>query len=346
MKPLRLLVVGAGRRVVEDVLPVVDALPGVIELVGVAARSARRQELAGRERDVLAFSDAVADGTLARCDLVYVVVAKPAVPGVVMRLAGAGAPRFGLLLETPGLIFKHLGHLRRFAAFPAVSMAEDSVTLPWVTLARRAATDDVLGPLREVRLEHAAWRYHGMALLKALFDAPVRSGRRRALPGGGAEVELRFVGGGRGLVLEPRDYATGRVVLVGERATASDAPDAVPGSLPLVLESDGAGGARVRLGPLEERLPPAEVALLDPGDLDGGSVIAPMHALKRVGLARMLTDLAAGRPGYPLVEGLDDMAIDWTLEKAGRWLATPFTSLRSPLGRALTGTLLRPLARE
>jgi hypothetical protein len=344
-----MLVVGAGRRVAEDVLPVVDALSDRVELVGIAGRDTRTQELAGRTRAVTALPELLAGGALARCDLAYVVVAKGAVPGVVARLAAAeGAARCGLLLETPGLLCKHLGHLHRLRAFRSVSMAEDSVALPWVTLARRAVAEGPLGPLREVRLEHAAWRYHGVALLKALFDAPVRSARRRGAVDAG-EVTFRFAGGGVGTLVEPRDYHTGHVVLVGARATASDAPERVPGALPLVLMRAPAvaqaGELRVRLGDLSEPLSPAEVALLGAVP-DSGRVIAAMHGLKRVGLARMLLDLADGRPGYALAEGLDDMAIDWTLEKTARWLATPFTSLRSPLGRALAGTLLRPLARR
>jgi hypothetical protein len=50
-----------------------------------------------------------------------------------------------------------------------------------------------------------------------------------------------------------------------------------------------------------------------------------MEDLKRVGLYRMLAEIAAGGEGYPLEAGLDDMAVDWWLETTGRYRATPFT---------------------
>jgi hypothetical protein len=341
---LKLLVVGAGRRVVEDVLPVLDTLAGTVSLTGILARTSRTEELAGRPRTVTALDEALAAGLHQEADVVYVVVAKGAVPGVLGKLASAGAPSFGLLLETPGLLLKHLGHLRKLSPFPSVIMAEDCVALPWVSLVKRAVAEGPLGPLQEVVLDRSAWRYHGVALLKALLDAPITSARRRSTGGENARVDLRVRGGGRGLLIEPRDYATGHVVLVGRDGTASDAPERVPGALPLAMEPAADGSVDLVLGPQRETLSPEEAALV--GDVAAGDrVTAHMHGLKRVGLRRLLMDRAAGRPGYPLSEGLDDMAVDAVLEKAGRWLATPITSLRSPLARSLAGLALRPLAR-
>lgn len=348
MSELKLLVVGAGRRVVEDVLPVLDTLAGSVSLTGILARTSRTEELAGKMRTITALDEALAAGLHHEADLVYVVVAKGAVPGVLTALASAGAPSFGLLLETPGLLLKHLGHLRKLSPFGSVIMAEDCVALPWVSLVKRAVAEGPLGPLKEVVLDRSAWRYHGVALLKALLDAPITSARRRSSnnEGGdeGARVELRVRGGGRGLMIEPRDYATGHVVLVGRDGTASDAPERVPGAVPLAMEPAEDGSVDLVLGPQRETLAPEEAALV--GEIRAGDrVTAHMHGLKRVGLRRLLMDRAAGRPGYPLSEGLDDMAVDAVLEKAGRWLATPLTSLRSPLARSLAGLALRPLAR-
>lgn len=340
----RLIVVGAGRRVQEDVLPVVHSLPQ-LQLLALAARSSRTLETDRGPVSVTALDEVLGSGLLSEADLVYLVVGKPAVPGVLARLLAAGTPRYRLVLETPGLLLKHLGHLSLVAAFPDVSMAEDMVALPWVELVRRAAAEGPLGPLREVVLDRSAYRYHGVALLKALFAQPVRSGRRRAVSGGGALVKLRFAGGGRGVLIEPRDYAEGHITITGAGGVASDAPDRVQGAHALELLSDGAGGVRLTLAGLEDRLGRAEAGLLGPV-LPGERVTARMHGLKRVGLRRLLAALADGRDGYPLAEGLDDMAVDAVLEKTGRWLGTPLTSLTSPFARALAGTLLRPLARR
>ncbi|RKY20154.1 MAG: hypothetical protein DRQ55_08590 [Planctomycetota bacterium] len=344
MTALKLLLIGAGRRVVEDVLPVVDSLNDSVQLLGIAARSTRSQELAGRARHVTALDEVLSSGLHHEADVVYVVVAKGAVPGVLGRLASSGPPRFALLLETPGLLLKHLGYLRRTALFPTVEVAEDCAALPWVDLVRRAASDGPLGPLHDVLLDRSAWRYHGVALLKALLDAPLRSGRRRPRPDGGARVELRFVGGARGVLIEPRDYASGHVVISGRDGVASDAPERVPGALPLQLDRGADGQLCLRLGDLIEPLQPQELALLGPA-APGQRVTQHMHGLKRVGLRRLLAARAGGTPCYSLAEGLDDMAVDAVLEKLGFWWSTPLSSMRSPLARGLASLALRPLAR-
>ena len=177
-----------------------------------------------------------------------------------------------------------------------------------------------------------------LAAAKAVRGAAgVRGGRRRSLGEGRHERRLSFAGGTSAVVLEPRDYAVGRWTLEGERGALSD--DGRDGLHLEVRVEDGLV-AGFRVGDVETTLTAAERALTA-GDPEGASVTARQEAMKRVGFLRIWERLARGEGGYPLEDGLDDMVVDYHLEKLGRYVANPFTSPRSPLARALLSGVTR-----
>ncbi len=339
----RVLVIGAGQRVQTDVLPALAALGERFFVNGVFARTARTLELGGDEHLVLPLDRLTADD-LAACDLIYVAVSKGGVPKVLRRLAPLDRSGIDLVIDTPVMLFKHLGQLDLLRGFRNAWVAEDCSTLPWVDLLRQPAAREALGDLRAVTCDRSAWRYHGLALLKTLFGgAAIRTGRRRAAPGG-ERVELGFAGGGRGTIVEPRDYAAGRFVITGTRATASDAPAPGSGELPLELVVQDGACRGLRLGSARVELDPAESALVGPVT-DNDTITSKMDQLKRVGLARMLATIHGGGEGYPLDEALDDMAVDYYLEKLRRYRANPLMSIKSRWGRKLVGGAMRLASR-
>jgi len=346
--PRRVIVVGAGKRVQTDVLPVLERMACEYELAGVFARGGGTiRSRTGADHRTRALDELTADELL-RCDLVYLAVSKGAVPDVLAALARHDVSRTDLLVETPVLLLKHLRHAARLAAFRNTWVAEDCSTLPWLGLVQQAARGP-LGELREVICDRSAYRYHGLALIKTLLGSrAVLSARRARLGEGATRVDLRLAGGGRGVMIEPRDYPHGVLTLVGASASASDGPGAAGGAgaagaagAPLRLEPVvGPGGfcAGFRLGDLRGEIDDDEAALIGPLRA-GESVTARMEDMKRAGLLRLLRAVHAGRGGYPLEEGLDDMAVDFLLEKAGRFRATALTSVKSPLGRSLLGAV-------
>jgi hypothetical protein len=66
-----------------------------------------------------------------------------------------------------------------------------------------------------------------------------------------------------------------------------------------------------------------------------------MEAMKRVGFLRLLRRIARGEGAYPIDSALEDMVVDYWLEKFGRYRATPLTRPDAPLGRALLRLLTR-----
>jgi len=337
MSAERVLVVGAGKRVLADVLPVLERQRELWEIGGVYARSAREVTAGDGSVHATRPLDQLTAQDVGAARLVFVCVSKPAVPTVLRRLAALGVSGTDLLIDTPVVLFKHLGHTRHAEAFRNAWVAEDCSRLPWMDTVRAAAETDALGELREVVCDRSAWHYHGYAMLKTLLGSDrIASARRRPADAGTARIEVRLGNGRLGAIIEPRDYATGGFRFVGAAGALADGPAAQPGDTriePIVSDGLCAG---FRAGEVETSLGPGERALLGPMQA-GETLSARMEDCKRVGLFRMFRDVSEGRGGYPLSEGLDDMAISWWLEKLGRFRGNALMSVKAPLGRALMG---------
>jgi len=358
---LRALVIGSGQRVRRAALPAFLARSGAFELAGIYSRKPKQiyaEDTTGASVGAPLAVTALAEldaARLAHADLVFVCVSKGALPKVLAQLAGLvskvpadAAP--ALLIDTPVLLFKHMAAARHFRAFQKVWVAEDMSTLPWLDVVTAARAE--LGAPTRLTLDRSAYAYHGVALAKTLLgNARVRSARRRRLDAGRFERRLRFQGGTECRILEPRDYAVGGLWLECEAGSLVDpgagSVDAHGPALRLLSRFDGERclGFEARANGADEAaftsaLAPHETELLgcfDERARAARGVIAHMDAMKRVGFARLLDRIAAEAPLWSLLDGLDDMWIDYLLEKTGRYLASPLTSAHSGLARRLVG---------
>lgn len=311
----RLLIVGSGKRVCETALPVLRAGTGW-ELAGIASRRAKRIASGSTEFEVAALDSLTAEA-LGEIDLIYLVVAKHAVPSVLQRLAPLVPAHCELLIETPVMLFKHLGHLDRLSAFRAAWVSEDCYTLPcWDPL--RATGER----FTRAHFEHSAYAYHGIAMARAVLgDARVRSARSDS---NGRQV--RFEGGASFTTREPRDYRIGRFLAEG---SGSPIADHDPGREHRRLAALGTPDELTgfRLGETEHELSARERAVVgSPGDGDG--LFRWMDGMKRVGFLRLLDALAQDRPAYALDDALEDAVVDYWLHRIGRYHATPLTDPR------------------
>ena len=336
----RVLVIGAGERVNTDVLPALRSLPDRYEVLDIFARS--RRPLAGGVTHTRDFRS-LTDEDVLTADLAYIAVSKGAVPEVLKRLAEHPSGHLDVLIDTPVLMFKHLGHARLFEGFRNTWVAEDCSTLPWLDTVKEARAR-WLGPLSSVTFDRSAYRYHGFAMLKTLFDGEALKTARKRRVDGGAQFTLHFMNGAQGVLLEPRDYVRGCWHMTGRGGGLTDANGVRPGEQRLELVIDGNLCTGFRIGEIQTALTSEESALL--GDVeDDDTVTTRMEELKRVGLRRLLVNVADGRGAYDLWNGLDDMLVEWALDKTGRYAATRFTSMLQPSARSFLGSVLRLLGR-
>ncbi|MEK7467384.1 MAG: GMC oxidoreductase [Planctomycetota bacterium] len=288
----RIVIIGAGRRVSEDVVPALESLGDAFEITGLYARSPGAVFGRRRRYDVRPLQESTAN--LKEADFVYLAVPRGAVVKALKNLAPT--PRAELVIDTPTPLSRDfLQALRRFRK---VHVAEDSACLPWLDAVRAwYGKKSQAGP-REIDCDRSVFRYHGIALLKVLAGTPgaparVRSGRRR-----GRVLRLR-VGDARARIVQDRDYAKGKLTLDGSEIRLLCAGESCTG-----FEIEGT----------QSSLTPDESILMG-GVLPGDTVVTRMLHLKRVGLARMLAMAARGEDPWPLAEGINDARVDHMLQR-------------------------------
>ncbi|MBC8451442.1 MAG: hypothetical protein H8D72_01905, partial [Planctomycetes bacterium] len=235
----------------------------------------------------------------------------------------------------------------------SVWVGEGMSTLPWLDVGR--AAEEQLGAPQRLWLDRSAYAYHGVALAKTLLGSmQLKSASRKRLGEGRFERRLRFSGGADCTIVEPRDYSIGGLRLECAAGVLFD-PGAGPADLDVTtgphyrlttrFDSERIVGFEARATEpgaviYSTDLPVHEVELLGSFDEEAQrqrGVIAHMDAMKRVGFARLLDHIAEEAPHWGLLDGLDDMWVDYLLEKSGRYLATPLTSAHSGLARKLVG---------
>ncbi len=349
-RPRRVLVIGAGGRVATDVLPCLRSLPDLFEIGDVFTRS--RRPVPGTEPGTEPGAEhsvgpqqtrdfrSLTDEDLAAADLVYVAVSKGAVPAVLKRLHEHPCAHLDVLLDTPVFLFKHLGHMQLLQGFHSVGVAEDCTTLPWLETLRAAQ----LGQLTAVTFDRSAYRYHAFALFKTLFDGAALKSARKTRVEAGSRFELRFVGGARGTLIEPRDYSDGSWRMESATGVLTDSVTATDGERRLELLVADGRCVGFRIGEVVTELTSEESQLLGPCT-EQDTVTTRMEDLKRVGLRRLLANVAEGRAAYDVWNGLDDMFVEWSLDKAGRYRATAVTSMLRPSARRLVGGALGLVSR-
>lgn len=319
----RVLVVGSGKRVVEAALPVIARAPSW-ELAGVLSRKPKTIASEGREHEVRGLEELTA-ARLSEVDLVYMVVAKPAVPGVLRRFEAVDRAGLDMLIETPVMLVRHLGHRSLLEPFRNVWVSEDCTTLPVLDLLRDFVATGAVGKLRSATFDRSAYAYHGMAMVKAALGGErIRYARQRPAGDGRRERRIELENGLSATIFDPRDYALGTMTFEAEDGVVSDVvPAGATAHRIEVCEQDGNCTA-LALGDVRRTFDEAEVELMGSRG-QGPGVTAWMDGMKRVGFQRLFEDVAAGRGAYPLGAALEDALVDYFLEKLGRWRATPFT---------------------
>ncbi len=331
----RIWIVGAGKRVRETALPAFTSLGRDVEIAGILARSARDLEVGGhkyaiRPLETLRATDFGQD------DILYVAVGKDALPSVLTALSRCDRSRLELLIDTPVLKIKHLRFAPLLEGWQRASVAEDVAYLPWIETLRAAA-----GDVRSVTFDRSAYAYHGLAQSKAVCGADrIVRARRVKTADGTSRREIELSNGTRALVIDPRDYSRGRVIVEGSRGRVTDRVESGENAIALeiVLESGRCVGFRA--GGSTSRLADAEIALQNV-DPSSSTVIARMESMKRIAFRRLAAEVVAGRGGYPIASGLDDMAVDWFLERLGSWRYGGALDIRRPVVRVLWGAIGR-----
>lgn len=279
-----IVIIGAGKRVSADILPALESLPDKFIVKDIYARH-RAAVFGNRKRyDVFPISS-LSKERLQGVRFIYLAVPPRSVAQVLKGLPPADK-NAELIIDTP--VSLPLGIWRILPEhYRRVHVAEDSVFLPWIPLAKR------MGRIKRIDCMQSVYRYHGIALVKALTSNTIRYGWRW-----GNRIWLHA---GKTLVriVEPRDYEHGKLFIDGKEVE---------------LLREGNQCAGFRLGGKSERLSPEESRLA--GYVEkGDTIISKMAELKRVGLRRLLAAASIGEETWGIEEGRSDARTDRFLHR-------------------------------
>lgn len=222
----RVLIIGAGRRVQNNFLPVLEYLSASFEVCGIHSRTpATLNPVAERWL-------APAIHTLEAIDLSKIDTVVVSVPtsqnATVLRRLQARAPGLDLVIDTPiawnGVEQAETAPLLK--AFRSVTVTEDYMNFPRFSLIRQVVRSGLIGELKRITLNNIGYLYHGLALLRSFvgFGAVVDAWSKR-VGHNAVIVGYEFADGFSATVVGPyRRHTTGGIVVEGTAGVISEFP--------------------------------------------------------------------------------------------------------------------------
>lgn len=170
MAKLRVLIVGAGKRVQNNFLPALRCLSDRFEIVGVHARTAANLSKVADLWDVPAVFD-LQHMDWSTVDVVAVSVPVSQNPVVLRQLTPYGRG-LRLVIDTPVATTLHelLECDRLLPEFREVLVAEDYMNFPLFSLIRLAAKTGLIGNPRAATLFNTGYSFHGLALIRSFAN--------------------------------------------------------------------------------------------------------------------------------------------------------------------------------
>lgn len=338
MNKQRVLLIGAGRRATETILPALVGLGDRVQLTGVVALSARRMSLYAGEL-AIDTEDRLDAVDVSAVDTIMVAVPRAAVPSVLRALAAKDVGHVSLMLDTPVMDPRHLGATRFFGAFRHVVASEDAIGFPAVVHARRLVAEGAIGSLRHIRLFHSGFRNHGLAAIRFIgaLGAP-SSLRVERWHSKWFEIRMRFQKGVTATIVHPESDGAGRTMIVGTRGAIVDYPTGRSDAVEIGYRLDGSRFAGLTIGG-----EPVESSDLDRSFTENVPVEAlpdpSLHNQFKIrGLMELVASVGEGSPQfwYDPYDAIVDQQIIRFAERLGG-----LPNVRLPGGRSVFGSGIR-----
>ncbi|QRM45488.1 GMC oxidoreductase [Rhizobium sp. BG4] len=290
------IVIGAGRRVREDVIPALEAIESIeIDKVYSTGLNAVFGE---RECYETASLESLTADQLQQATLVYIAVPPAQLERVLAQVTKSSVRHISLIIDTPAVDTPRIKS--ELAKFRQAVLGEDSVLLPWI---------DALPsePVRAVRMQRSGYRYHAAALARALVGRGELA-KIKTTSGKRDNMTIAFADTATATIIGPRNYRTGTLELElnGGKVLSSE----LAAENPIRPLLSGRLCVGFRCGSKAVHLTEQESALLGYfGAQD--TVVTRMLDLKRVGLKRLIEATIRGETPYSHEFGLEDATMKW-----------------------------------
>jgi hypothetical protein len=229
---LRVLLVGAGRRVQNNYLPILRCLADEFDVRGIHSRTPERLNEVARHWNVPAVPS-LSSTDLRSFDVVAISVPTGQNANVLRQLL-AHAAGLHLVIDTPIVANprEHGEIAPLLERFRSVTVTEDYMNFPPFSLLRQFAASGRIGELRALTLNNIGFMYHGLALVRSFVGfGPVLSATRHQIGADSWVVSYEFPGEFRASVVGPyRRHTSGGLTLDGTHGTVTEFPADLDGA--------------------------------------------------------------------------------------------------------------------
>lgn len=331
--PLRVLIVGAGRRVQSNFLPALACLPAHFTVQAIVAPTSERRDPLATQWKVAGLA-AIGDVDLATIDVVAISVPTSQNASVLQALL-PHAHRLRLVIDTP--IAWNRREYTQCAAFlgrfKQVTVAEDYMNFPSFALARQAVASGLIGEPQWLTLNNIGFFYHGLALIRSFADfEKVRSSKRVAI-GDQVFTVVYTVGGLKASVIGPyRGHSAGGLVVKGSAGTITQFPKDIGSSgmlvgpqflLAPIFEKDVVSGYAIEAGERSMSLAIPEFGMMSAMDLPDKSALNLERGCGLISVFRSLIEPDGLNSRYTVDDAFYDRFVSW-LATRGRLPVDPF----------------------
>lgn len=216
------ILVGAGRRVRDNILPALIHGREFFDVTGVYARSERVMTVCGTEFAVENFETDLS-ARIAECDVIIVCVTVKQVPAVLKRLLENGGSDKTIFIDTPVFAGRNVKKAKLLGSFSRVYVLEDWIGLAHFRIVKDIIQNGHIGAVKEIIFQHGGYRNHALAAVRNWTTAAsVRRIRRRKLFAGFWEFRITDAAGVKTRMLEPRNYRDGTFLIIGDKGSIAN----------------------------------------------------------------------------------------------------------------------------
>lgn len=220
----KVLLIGSGGYVAETIVPALLVLTEQFEIVKVVNRSGQLSDSMQRLCPRLTATNDFNTIDFNQIDLIFICIPHLKVPQLLKSLIRHEVAHCDVFVATPVFGLRDLKHRKLFRYFNQVYAFENAFALPQFIVAKQLLEQGKIGQLRQVRLQHSGFRYHGFALIRHFFSGKTPSVIRAIGYGAYQEYRFRFGAKQSAVMVEPRDFAVGQSLLAGSDGLICDYP--------------------------------------------------------------------------------------------------------------------------
>lgn len=225
-KSLRLLVVGAGRRIQNNFLPALSCLKDDIEIYGIHSRTFAKCQQVAKNWNIKAIKN-IKNDDISKIDTVAISV--PTAQNYnVLKQFEKYADKLNIVIDTPIAWtqdeFDAISPLLK--KFKKVVVTEDYMNFPQFTLLRNVISTGIIGELKSITLNNIGFYYHGLALIRSFIKfEPVVNSSVFDLNDHLSVVKYDFINGLTASVIGPyRQHTAGGIFVEGSKGIITEFP--------------------------------------------------------------------------------------------------------------------------